>query len=269
MAARFRVVLVGPKSEGNVGAVARIAKNFGVEELVLVDPPRLGDETRARAMHAWDLVERARVVRTFQEGIRGCDFVVGTSARIPQNEKRHLRNPLEARDLPRRLAEMGGVVGLCFGREDFGLLNEELEQCDVLVTIPTSDRYRSLNLSHAVAVVLYELFVHRMTEPVKTLRPMSEDMKRTFERAMDALIDRLDLPPHKVKGTKTVYRRLFGRAVPSAWEYFVFMGILSAVLKRYGVDLEGSREYEADFELPPDLEADVATLLDRPSGPGS
>lgn len=256
--ARYRVVLVGPKSEGNVGAVARAMRNFGVEELVLVNPPPLADEAKERAMHAWDLVQSARAVKSFEEAVDGCDFIVGTSARIPLNEKNHHRNPLDVRDVPPRLAPMEGLVALCFGREDYGLFNEEVEQCDLLVTIPTSTAYKSLNLSHAVTVVLYELFVHAHPDPVKVLTPMSGTMRHTFQETMDLLIDQLRLPEHKNRNTKQVYRKLFGRAVPSAWEYFVLMGVLSAVLKQFGQEIESGR-WKGEFELPaeiPDLSFD-------------
>lgn len=264
----YRVVLVEPKSQGNVGSVARAMKNFGLADLVLVRPPPLGDEARGRAMHAWDVVEGARHVASFEEAIQGVDFVVGTSARIPASEKSHVRNPVEARDLAGRLAERSGTVALCFGREDFGLFNEELEKCDLLVTIPTSDDYRSLNLSHAVAVVLYELYLQRLSGPVKHVSPMSEEMKLALYGAMDLLIDQLDLPEHKVRNTRIVYRRLFGRAVPSAWEFFVFMGIVSNVLKKYGIDLD-NHSFGKDFELPEDVEAELQALLGEPLGSSS
>lgn len=261
---RFRVILVGPKYEGNVGSVARTMVNFDIEELVLVEPPALGDEARQRAMHAWPIVEQARWAETFEEAIRGCDLVVGTSARIPPSEKSHVRNPVEVWDLPGRLEPMRGTVGLAFGREDFGLFNEELERCDLLVTIPTSARYRSLNLSHAVAVVLYELYAHAHPEPVKPLTPMSEEMKATFQESFDRLVDLLELPAHKVRHTKQVYRRVLGRAVPSAWEYFVLMGVLSKVLRKYGVEIESGR-WEGQFDLPQDVEEAVQSMLGGPS----
>lgn len=259
---QFRVVLVGPKSEGNVGAVARVLRNFDVAELVLVDPPPLGDEAKERAIHAWDLVQGARRAASFTDAIRGSDYVVATSARIPPNPKAHVRNPVPVRDLPARLAPMEGTVALCFGREDFGLFNEELEHCDLLVTIPTSQRYKSLNLSHAVAVVLYELFAHEHPGPIKPLTPMSEEMRRTFHHAFDLLIDQLGLPAHKLKSTKQVYRKLFGRAVPSAWEYFVMMGVLSRTLRKYGIEIE-SGGWDPEFDVSPQFEQEFESLLDE------
>lgn len=257
----YRVILVEPKFQGNVGSVARTMKNFGLTRLTLVAPPTLGDEAMSRAMHAWDVVEAAQRVETFEEALRGCDFVVGTSGRIPEDEKSHLRNPIDVRELPPRLATMSGTVGLLFGREDFGLLNEELERCDLLVTIPTSTLYRSLNLSHAVAVVAYEIFRYAHPDAVKKVTPMSEEMKLTFQRHFDLLIDQLGLPEHKVLNTKRVYRKLLGRAVPSAWEYFVLMGIFSSVLRQYGIEIESGR-WEASFDIPEGLEEELRQFLD-------
>lgn len=255
---RYRVVLVGPKSEGNVGAVARSMANFGADELVLVTPPPLGDEAKERAMHAWDIVQNARHVGSFLEAIEGADYVVATSARIPPNEKNHHRNPVDLRELSSKIAPTEGVVALCFGREDFGLFNDEVEHCDVLVTIPTAPGYKSLNLSHAVSIVLYELFVYAHPDPTKPLTPMSGLMRKTFQETMDLLIDQLRLPSHKNRNTKQVYRKLFGRAVPSAWEYFVLMGVLSKILKKFGHDIESAR-WDVEFALPPEyVELDAA-----------
>lgn len=257
----YRVILVGAKSQGNVGSVARAMKNFGFTDLVLVEPPAIGEEAKGRAMHAWDIVESARTVDSFDEAIEGLDFVVGTSARIPEDEKNHLRNPVDVRDLPRRLSDMAGTVGLLFGREDFGLFNEELEHCDLLATIPTTTSYRSLNLSHAVAVVLYELHVQARAGAVKALTPMSGEMKRHFEGAMDQLIDLLALPKHKSVTTKRVYRKVLGRGVPSAWEYFVLMGVLSGTLRRLGVEIR-SGKFEPRLDVTGGLDEEFRALLE-------
>src|SRR6195256_6339941 len=86
--AEVRVVLVEPKNQGNVGAVARAMKNFGVEELVLVNPCPIGEEARQRAMHGADILEAAKVVPDFDASIEDADFVVGTSGVDTDSEKR-------------------------------------------------------------------------------------------------------------------------------------------------------------------------------------
>lgn len=257
----FRIVLVEPKSQGNVGSVARVMKNFGQTELAIVGGPELGDEARGRALHAWDVASGARRFATLAEAIGDCDYVVGTTARVPDPESTYLRNPIEARDLPARLADADGRVAILFGREDFGLFNTELEFCDLLVTIPTSDAYRSLNLAQAVAIVAYELFVQASVAPVKQPRQMDGEMRRHFQATMDRLIDAMQMPEHQTKNTKTAYRKLFGRAMPSAWEYFVMMGIFRRCLEQFGIKVEGGT-WDPEFEVPPD----VADALDEVLG---
>ena len=259
----FRVILVEPKFEGNVGSVARVMMNFGQHELVLVNPPPLKNEAQARAMHAWSLVENAVHVATVADAIRGCDYVVGTSARIPGPEKTYLRNPIDARDFPPRVAGMNGRVALLFGREDFGLFNEELELCDLLLTIPSSPEYRSLNLSQAIGIVLYEIYVQLAEKPVRELTPMSEEMRLHFQGMFDKLIEAMRMPEHQERNSKTAYRKLFGRAVPSAWEYFVMMGILRRTLVELGVKLPEGRKLR-EFDVPPEVSDEFLAMLDPP-----
>jgi tRNA/rRNA methyltransferase len=264
--ARIRLVLVEPKSEGNVGSVARAMKNFGQVELVLVNPPELGDECRGRALHAWDVVANAKTVRTLDEAIKGCDFVVGTTARVPDPDKSYLRNPIDARELPPRVTRVSGVVALLFGREDFGLLNSELELCDLLVTIPSSPLYRSLNLAHAVTVVLYELFVQTVPQPERVHEPMTADMRTHFRENMDRLIGAMNLPEHQERNVKTAYRKLFGRAVPSAWEYYVLMVILKRCLQKFGLATP-TPDGRPDFELSDLVDEEALRLLDPGPSP--
>src|SRR3990170_1202770 len=205
-----RVVLVEPKNEGNVGAVARAMRNFDVADLVLVRPCPIGDEARKRAMHGADVLEAARAVETFEEGLRGADLVVGTSG--------------PPRDLASKVAAMDGTLALVFGREDFGLLEEEIRACDLLVTIPASEDYPILNLSHAATILLYELFAGRPSR--RPRRKASGLEKDRLLEALGDLMEATDYPAHKRSRTKVMFRRLMGRAVPSAWEFHALMGVL-------------------------------------------
>lgn len=247
-----------------MGSVARAMKNFGQHELALVNPPTLGDEAHGRAIHAWHIAEHALRFESLEDALRGCDYVIGTSARIPLPENTYLRGAIDVRDFPNRIAVMDGKVALLFGREDFGLFNAELELCDLLVTIPTSRAYPSLNLSQAVGIVLYELFVQVSPPAAQVLTPMSETMRRHFQASFDRLIEAMAMPPHREKNAKTMYRKLFGRAVPSAWEYFVLMGIIRRCLERFGIQSPSGGD-AATFDLPPGLEDKFLRILDPES----
>ncbi|MDG6219320.1 MAG: RNA methyltransferase, partial [Candidatus Thermoplasmatota archaeon] len=141
------VILVEPKYSGNVGAIARCMMNFDVEQLILVNPCDLDDEAYIRAVHATSILDTALICDSFKEAVTQVDFVVGTSAIYTNSEKKHIRIPVSLKDFVDKIQKVNGTIGLVFGREDYGLLIEELAVCDLLVTIPSSKSYPSLNLS--------------------------------------------------------------------------------------------------------------------------
>ena len=227
--AEFSVVLVEPKYEGNIGAVARAMKNFGVRRLVLVNPPPIGDEARKRAMHGLDVLESAVSFGNLDKAIKGADLVVGTSGIDTKNEKKFLRMAVNPRDFAEKVSEMDGNVSILFGREDYGLLNPELMKCDMLVTIPTDPEYSILNLAQAAVIVLYEL--HR--KPLGGVgREASAMEKEKLHEAFADLLDATNYPAHKVERTKIMFRRMVGRAVPTKWEFHATMGVLTRATKR-------------------------------------
>ena len=234
----IRVVLVEPKNDGNVGAVARAMRNFDVAELVLVKPCTLGEEARRRAMHGVGILESARTVETLDAAIKGADLIVGTSGIDTRSEKRFTRIAVTPEELAARIAPLAGTVALLFGREDFGLFNEELLRCDLLVTIPASTEYSILNVSHAAAIVLYELFAVKASSQSRLVASGFE--KEALHRAFDALLDATNYPAHKRDRTKVMFRRLVGRAVPSKWDFHALMGVLERARKRIR-RLEGKR----------------------------
>lgn len=149
-------VLVEPKESGNIGASARAIKNMGFMNLCMVNPPsQLTDEARWFACNALDVLETARSYPDFRSAIADKAIVVGTSRRT--GKRRGMILPLEqgAKKIIERAK--AGKVAILFGREAKGLLNEEVDECGLLLTIPTSKEHRSLNLAQAVLIVAYEL----------------------------------------------------------------------------------------------------------------
>lgn len=229
---RIVVVLVGPKYGGNVGSVARAMVNFGLAELWLVSPAPPADDKDARrmAMHSWHVLDAARRFDTFEQCRRELDLAVGTASDLASNEKRdYIRVPLRVREFAERVNEVKGTVGLVFGPEDFGLTNEQVEACDALVTIPAAPEHPSLNLSHAVAVALYELTQSR--HAVKRPRPASREEQDKMLEFVDRLLDHLGLPEHRKRTTRLSWQRMMGRAMMSRWEYHRIMGVLNGALR--------------------------------------
>lgn len=225
-----RVIIAEPKHEGNVGAVARAMGNFGVKDLVLVRPCEIGEEARKRAMHATDILEAARVVDSLEGALAGADLAVGTSGIETGTEKHFARVAISPRELASRVAPVDGTIALLFGREDFGLFAEELAACDLLVTIPASKERPVLNLSHAAAILLYELSLPRASPPQR--RPASGMEKEKLHRALASLLEVTEYPVHKRTRTTIMFRRLLGRAAPSKWEFHALMGVLQRATKR-------------------------------------
>ncbi len=202
------VILVEPESSGNIGSTARAMKNFGVKDLILINPCRIDMEARSRAMHAWDIVKNAKKISSLDE-VTGFDFLVGTTAKSFDS------STTRASMTPRELAEMLEItdakIGLVFGRESRGLTNQELRKCDIVLTIPTDEEYKSMNLSHAVAVVLYELYGRK-----KPRRKADKKERDALIMLFSKLANSLDLrnPENAIK----MFRNVISRAIISGSE---------------------------------------------------
>ncbi len=153
----LRVVLVEPQSPGNIGAVCRAMKNFTASEIVLVNPcDHLADEARMFAVRGKDILERARVVTSLDEALRGTHFSIGTTTRVRDT---HFPTFLP-KEVGQKIAELDRdqQMAIVFGREDNGLTTEELHRCDIVSTIPADDAYSSLNIAQSAMIYLYEMY---------------------------------------------------------------------------------------------------------------
>lgn len=226
----FIVVLVGPKYSGNVGLIARLMKNFGYGELRIVGGKPLGHQAWRRAMKGREILDRARIFRDFDEALKDVDYVAGTSGICTENDAHPNRAAITPRRFSKNIGRINGKVALLFGREDFGLLNPELAKCDVLVTIPTAPEYPIMNISHAVAVMLYELNLAR-ANPHRPKKASGFE-KNVLFKVFHEYVEFIDWPKHKRDKTEILFRRIIGRAVLSKWEFFTMMGLFSRAMKK-------------------------------------
>ncbi|MDX1534031.1 MAG: RNA methyltransferase [Thermoplasmata archaeon] len=234
---RYRVVLVEPREGGNVGAVARVMANLGYQDLVLVRPGSLEGAYR-RAMHGRLVLKNAEVVADLTEAIVDADLTVGTTAIPSFKEEAFHRHAVTPWELAARLRDLEGTVALLFGREDFGLSNEDLDRLDALVHIPTQPAYPVLNLSHAAALVLYELYKAQALPAQEPPRTASGREKERLHRTFRDFLEVTDYPPHKRRRTAVLFRRLMGRAAPSKWEFHALMGVFQGGIKAFRRSLE-------------------------------
>ncbi len=229
----FRIVLVEPKIEGNVGAVARVMANFGLRDLILVNPCSVGDEAYRRAKHGRSILADCETARTLAEALGGAGLAVGTTGISTTNERAYHRHALTPRRAREKLSEFGGKVALVFGREDYGLLNAELARIDLLVHIPCRSPYPVMNLSHAAAILFYEL----SGAGDETLGPGTE-LASGLEReklveAFQELLETTGYPRHKRRKTQVMFRRLMGRSLATRPEFHAFMGALRRASKAF------------------------------------
>lgn len=208
----LRVILVEPENAINVGSIARAMKNFGFEKLYLVSPVFDSfDKAYAAAMRARDVLEKARVVTTLQEAFEGAYIVVGTTAKSG-GPSSIFRQTIPLREFVSSL-RWDAEYALVFGRESTGLTNYELSLCDVLITIPASKEYPTLNLANAVAVVLYEFRMAFESGSMK-VRPPSRETLEIMLKYVDDILARVDLPQHKKRRLSLMARRVAGRVFP-------------------------------------------------------
>lgn len=200
-----RVVFLEPETPGNVGALARAMANFGLKELVLVNPCELDEKTRARAVRAWPLVQKAKKT-SFEEAIKGFDNVIGATARV-HSDRNTTRAYVTPKELARELTKTKGAYCFVFGRESSGLTNEELRQCDITVHIPCTPGHRALNVTHAAVILFYELFSEKENTTRKSDERQKKDMIKLFQRL--ALSLDMRNPENAVKQFKSVVSRAF------------------------------------------------------------
>jgi TrmH family RNA methyltransferase len=186
-------VLHEPQDLVNIAHVVRAMKNFGFRDLRLVAPRDYeAHRIEGIAHQTHDLLRRVVLYESLEPAIADCVHVVGCTAR-GRSAKRNLQRPRGAADEILQAAE-AGPVALLFGREDKGLSNEDLDRCHRIVTIPTDPGYASLNLAHAVVVMLYELALARGDEERAFKAPHRragaatvEEIERLFVDAEQAL----------------------------------------------------------------------------------
>jgi len=187
-----RVVLVRPRNPVNIGACARAMANFGLSDLVVVEPYEpIWQETRS-APEAEDVVKNARAVSTWEEAVQNCDIVLGTTS---YHQRPLEQATIELPNLNRYLSPYPAAnsLALVFGSERSGLSNEELVRCQAVLHIPTDKKVPSMNLGQAVAVVLYEL---RRTgwEPEKAPGPAPAEELESLIGTLAALGEATDYP---------------------------------------------------------------------------
>ena len=232
----IRIVLVAPSHPGNIGAAARAMKNMALGSLWLVQPKQFPHpEATARASGADDVLAAARVVDSLGAALGGCGFIAATTSR-ERDQHFRVADPREA--APRILAAARcSPSAVVFGAERTGLTNEELEAAHLLLRIPSSEAYPSLNVAMAVQLVAYELYRARgAASPASgSAVPLATaaEMQQLYAHFAQVL-DEIDFKDRTESGTHLMsrIRRLLQRAELDHNEANILRGVLTAVQNR-------------------------------------
>jgi tRNA/rRNA methyltransferase len=233
-----RIVLVRPQIAANIGATARVMRNMGLCDLVLVQPAADPCDPQARKLstHGEEILKQARIVQSLSEAVRDCTLVAATSARTGGLFRRQSMGPPDE-IIPHLVEQLVGTpVALVFGPEANGLTNNEIASCHYLIHIPTDSGYPALNLAQAVAICLYELrraWLQKSSQSLKTSDAKCRDFNSsTFESQEKMFADLRDALEqiHFLYGPKAdalmhALRHLIGRAKPSDMEVDVLRGL--------------------------------------------
>ncbi len=224
-----RIVLVEPEYEINLGHAARVMANFGFDELYIVNPKvEIGFNARMFAKHALPILQKARVVARLEEALTGCDFVVGTTG-IVGRSRNVIRNPVTPAKFANDASKLSGKFALLFGREGTGLSRDEIKRCDFLVTIPANENYPVLNLSHALAIVLYELASNKEQVMIATA---SGEEKEMLIRCFNSIVDNFSKQLRSPDKIKQSFKRVIGRSLISDVEAAAILCVLQRIRKK-------------------------------------
>lgn len=234
MTLQISLVTMEMRDSGNLGALARLASNFQLEQLIAINPQcEVDDRAYQRATHGRYYLDNLLLFPSLAALAEHVDIIIALTGRIG-NRAKLLRIPIPIYDLSVALGKFGeGRVGVLLGRESYGLTNVELEQCDIVATIPTFSKNNIFNISHAAALALYEL--HRIelqsTDLVKDLRPASRAEQRQLYKYAEEIIHKV-LDERHHESSSLLFQTIFGRALVTKTEINGLLGIFHAIQRK-------------------------------------
>lgn len=229
------IVLVEPRHHINVGYVARIMKNFGVSRLLMVNPIYDMEEARRYAMHGYHILETATSTN-FEELRRNSRMLVGTTALKASSRLNIVRDTVS----PIRLAELiydipkKENIYIVFGREASGLMNSELQMCDIVLTNDTGTDYTTMNISHALAIILYEITKRDLQHPTSRVTVRNPKIARRQETEMliayaAKAAEMAGYDIHKRPLLDSALKRLLAKSNPTSKEVMLIVSLFRKV----------------------------------------
>ena len=236
MKSKFGFVLVKPQLGENIGACARSMKNFGFSKLYIVDPKINFPNQKAKAtsVGAYDVINKAKVFNKIENAIKSFNILISLSARRRDINKRHIslvdfRNIVKKKNLN---------IGFMFGPEASGLSNKDLSYSNYILQIPTSPKFKSLNLSHSLTLICFEIFKVLNNDKVKkkrsNLKISSKSKISSVVTHLTNLLDKKDffIPKEKKHLMLLNINNLIYRLEPNDKELRILASIISSLSKK-------------------------------------
>ena len=230
----LKVILVEPNGPINVGSIARLCSNFEVNELRIVSPQCdiCSLEARKMALKGQIYIDNCQIFNSIQEAIFDCDLVLATCGRIDLSNDIECESPEEISKWISSYVEINNI-GILFGREDRGLSNNELLFANKIFNIKTSQNYPSLNLSHAVSIILYELNKSSTNNLKKNSQVFnlasSKQIYESFNEIEEMLIRTGYLLEHTAFSKISKFKKFILKAKTSSYELNVLRGIVHQI----------------------------------------
>ena len=231
---KFGFVLIRPQLGENIGACARSMKNFGFKKLILVTPkfPFPNHKTKVTSVGAYDIIENTKLFKTTEEAVSEFDMVISLSARKRDINKKHItmydfNKILSKRNKPN--------IGIMFGPESSGLSNKDLSLSNFILQIPTVKNFKSLNLSHSVTLICYEIFKNLnlkiLNKKAKNLKISSKSKVSSVVKYLINLLERKKFfLPHEKKHSMILnINNLIYRLEPNDKELRILSSIISTL----------------------------------------
>ena len=223
---QYNIILVSPAKAQNLGSICRLSENFGSPDLLIVDNQvdisSLGFQKTAK--HAREYIENAKFFDTLEEALKETSFSIATTRRFSETSTTRMVYDPEII----KWNELGPNPAIVFGSERYGLSNDQLLQCDLIVSIPTDEKNPSLNLSHAVALMCYQMYRNLSQDNrLPEYQPACNDLRTQLEQSFDEYAKRF-LRPEKIHVTEEIFHNLLGRSMISRGEASNLIGAFKA-----------------------------------------
>ena len=234
---KFGFILIKPQLGENIGACARSLKNFGFSKLHIVSPKQSWPNNKAKAtsVGAYDVVKRAKIYNNTYDAISNFNIVISFSARKRDINKKHISINQFLKMIK---SKKNTKFGLMFGPEASGLSNDDLSLSNYILQIPTSKKFKSLNLSHSLTIICYELF---KVMNLKQFKKGSKNIKISSKNKISSLLSHLKgllekkgffIPPEKKHSMLMNINNLIYRLEPNDKELRILASIISSLSKK-------------------------------------